>query len=127
MIENKNDAKEPATTDKEKPLGKDPTVWESLVVLNEELETTFIQATDGTIIEPPDHQSFDATPPQTITPSDSPEVAPAPTTSASEGVILPPNTIQPAPAELENRSSDPTSVTPIQSPWDAIRPMSEKL
>jgi hypothetical protein len=40
----------------------DPTVWESLVVSNKELETTFLQATDGTIIEPPDHVTSDVTP-----------------------------------------------------------------
>ena len=96
----------------------DPTVWESLVVSNKELETTFIQATDGTIIEPPDHQSFDATPLQTINPSESPEGASAPPNSATEGEILPSNTRQSAPAVLDNQTSDP----PIQPQRETMRP-----
>jgi hypothetical protein len=82
----------------------DPSVWESLVVSNKELETTFIQATDGTIIEPPDHTSFDATPTisnDTASSSASegaeditiPTTSSSPTTTASEGAVIPPTTI----------------------------------
>ena len=99
----------------------DPTVWESLVVSNKELEATIIQATDGTIIEPPDHQSFDATPVQQSIPSNLPEGASAPTSSESEGAVVPPNTRVPANSELDNHQ-DTSTVTPIRSPWETIRP-----
>jgi hypothetical protein len=92
----------------------DPTVWESLVVSNKEVETTFIQATDGTIIEPLDHTSFDATPPPTVLDdtksvmaSEGGETIPsAPIISASEGA----SQIQPT-----------VPVTAPISPWEAVR------
>ena len=91
----------------------DPTVWESLVVSNKELEVTIIQATDGTIIEPPDHKLFDATPP--IIPSNSSEGANAPTAPVSEGVILPINSRQPI---TEDNHQD----GPVHTPRETIRP-----
>jgi hypothetical protein len=89
-------------------------VWESLVLSNKELETTFIQATDGTIIEPPDHQPFDATPSQDETPSECPEGALPP--SATEGVALSPNVIPSTVTESEDKSLLPPPVTPASSP-----------
>jgi hypothetical protein len=90
----------------------DPTVWESLVISNKELETTFIQATDGTIIEPPDHQGFDATP--TESNQAIPQERDIPT-SISEGAAIP---LKP---ELSSTIED-ESIPQIPSPWEAVRP-----
>ena len=92
----------------------DPTVWESLVISNKELETTFIQATDGTIIEPPDHQNFDATP---VEPSDrSIPQEKGPPTSISEGVGIP---LKPEPTTEIEGDAEPQFPP---SPWEAVRP-----
>ena len=101
----------------------DPTVWESLVVSNKELETTIIQATDGTIIEPPDHNTFDATPDEasSSTPTDPSIINDK--TSAPEGVETPisntPVTTQTEGALQED--SIPSAPLPITSPWEAVR------
>jgi hypothetical protein len=98
----------------------DPSVWESLVISNKELEQTIIQATDGSIIEPPDLQSFDATPLPSSTPSvdgitpSSPEgVVTIP--SASEGVV--PSVSEGAISSIKNESGiPPTTIRPTPSP-----------
>jgi hypothetical protein len=92
----------------------DPTVWESLVVSNKELETTFIQATDGTIIEPPDHNTFDATP---ATSDDIPSAS----EGASEGVDTSNITPVLAPLASEGALSETTPTTSSTSPWEVVR------
>jgi hypothetical protein len=107
----------------------DPTVWESLVVSNKELETTFLQATDGTIIEPPDHSTFDATPdassdvPSSSAPIDLITQEDETITSAPEGADTSATNI-PVTTPLEGASSNdhisPTS-SQITSPWEVVR------
>ena len=92
----------------------DPSVWESLVMSNKELETTFIQATDGTIIEPPDHQSFDATPTERSNQSIPQEHVPP--ASVTEGVGIPLNSETPTAIEGDTESHIPPS------PWETVRP-----
>jgi hypothetical protein len=113
----------------------DPSVWESLVISNKELEQTIIQATDGTIIEPPDHQSFDATPLSSSVPTCPSEGVIAPsstegvviTPSSTEGVI--PSSIAPPPIKNElplNASIPSTMIRPTPSPLPSSTPVSSE-
>jgi hypothetical protein len=103
----------------------DPTVWESLVVSNKELETTFIQATDGTIIEPPDFHTFDATPDAMPSSSSTDLITQdhKSISSVTEGAGAPIQPIIPDITPSEGVIHDNTS--PITPSWETVRPTPE--